>query len=303
MYKASIDIGTNSVLLLIAEQTEHGLGVIEEVQRLPRLGANVDSNGFLTKESMDKVLITLTEYAGIIKKYGDHVLTKTVVTATSAVRDAANKHEFIRLVEETVGFQVRLLSGEEEAKFTYLGAISQTKVKADSILVIDIGGGSTELAIGNSISMLNGISIDMGCVRFNERYLLHDPPFEKEIGECARFIDASLKKVPLSVPSDTQIVAVSGTATSLAAMDQKLFPYNAARVNNVRINNDTLAKSIELFSLHTQEQLRSLHPEVMKGRVDIFLAGLLILQGVLRFAGGEEFVVSSGGIRHGILLS
>ena len=129
---------------------------------------------------MDKVLITLTEYVGIIKKYGDHVLTKTVVTATSAVRDAANKHEFLRLVEETVGFQVRLLSGEEEAKFTYLGAISQTKIKADSILVIDIGGGSTELAIGNSTSMLNGISIDMGCVRFNERYLLHDPPFEKK---------------------------------------------------------------------------------------------------------------------------
>ena len=303
MYTASIDIGTNSVLLLIAEQTELGLQVHEEVQRLPRLGAMVDSNGVLARQSIDRVLEVLTEYAEIIQTYGDGVLKKTRVTATSAVRDAANKNEFLSLVKEIVGFEIQILSGEEEAKYTYLGAISQTKVESNSILVVDIGGGSTELAMGDSSQWLRGISVDLGCVRFNERYLVHNPPYQEEIGECRRSIEALLESTKLRFPSDTRVVAVSGTATSLAVIDQQLFPYQLSRINNYRLNTDKLAKSIEIFSLHTYEQLIELHPEVMQGRADVFLAGLLILDGVLRFASVEEFIVSSGGIRHGILLS
>ena len=303
MYTASIDIGTNSVLLLIVEQTELGLQVHEEVQRLPRLGAMVDSNGVLARQSIDRVLEVLTEYAEIIQTYGDGVLQKTRVTATSAVRDAANKNEFLSLVKEIVGFEIQILSGEEEAKYTYLGAISQTKVESNSILVVDIGGGSTELAMGDSSQWLRGISVDMGCVRFNERYLVHNPPYQEEIGECRRSIEALLESTKLRFPPNTQVVTVSGTATSLAAIDQQLFPYQLSRINNYRLNTDKLAKSIEIFSLHTYEQLIELHPEVMQGRADVFLAGLLILEGVLRFASVEEFIVSSGGIRHGILLS
>lgn len=303
MYRASIDIGTNSVLLLIAEQTEKGLQVLEEAQRLPRLGSMVDSNRLLAKESMNKVLEALSEYVAIIQKYGDEVLANTVVTATSAVRDAANKQEFLTLVKETVGFQVLILSGEEEAKYTYLGAISQTKVESDSIMIVDIGGGSTELAIGNSTNLLRGISINMGSVRFNERFLLHNPPYQREIGECRRSIEALLRATQLRFPSNTQVVAVSGTATSLAAIDQQLFPYRSSGINNYHLNNDKLATFIRLFSIHTFEYLLDLHPEVMKGRVDVFLAGLLILEGVLRYARAEEFIVSNGGIRHGILLS
>jgi exopolyphosphatase/guanosine-5'-triphosphate,3'-diphosphate pyrophosphatase len=303
LYTASIDIGTNSVLLLIVEQAELGLQVHEEVQRLPRLGAMVDSNGVLARQSIDRVLEVLTEYAEIIQTYGDGVLKKTRVTATSAVRDAANKNEFLSLVKEIVGFEIQILSGEEEAKYTYLGAISQTKVESNSILVVDIGGGSTELAMGDSSQWLRGISVDMGCVRFNERYLVHNPPYQEEIGECRRSIEALLESTKLRFPPNTQVVTVSGTATSLAAIDQQLFPYQLSRINNYRLNTDKLAKSIEIFSLHTYEQLIELHPEVMQGRADVFLAGLLILEGVLRFASVEEFIVSSGGIRHGILLS
>jgi exopolyphosphatase/guanosine-5'-triphosphate,3'-diphosphate pyrophosphatase len=303
LYTASIDIGTNSVLLLIAEQTELGLQVHEEVQRLPRLGAMVDSNGVLARQSIDRVLEVLTEYAEIIQTYGDGVLKKTRVTATSAVRDAANKNEFLSLIKEIIGFEIQILSGEEEAKYTYLGAISQTKVESNSILVVDIGGGSTELAMGDSSQWLRGISVDMGCVRFNERYLIHNPPYQEEIGECRRSIEALLESKKLRFPSDTRVVAVSGTATSLAVIDQQLFPYQLSRINNYRLNTDKLAKSIEIFSLHTYEQLIELHPEVMQGRADVFLAGLLILEGVLRYASIEEFIVSSGGIRHGILLS
>mgnify|MGYP001276272633 FL=1 len=303
MYTASIDIGTNSVLLLIAKQTELGLQVHEEVQRLPRLGAMVDSNGVLARQSIDRVLEVLTEYAEIIQTYGDGVLKKTRVTATSAVRDAANKNEFLSLVKEIVGFEIQILSGEEEAKYTYLGAISQTKVESNSILVVDIGGGSTELAMGDSSEWLCGISVNMGCVRFNERYLFHNPPYQQEIGECRRSIETLLESTKLRFPSNTQVVAVSGTATSLAAIDQQLFPYQLSRINNYRLNTDKLAKIIEVFSLNAYEQLIELHPEVMQGRADVFLAGLLILEGVLRYASVEEFIVSSGGIRHGILLS
>ena len=263
----------------------------------------VDSNRLLAKESMNKVLEALSEYVAIIQKYGDEVLARTLVTATSAVRDAANKQEFLTLVKETVGFQVLILSGEEEAKYTYLGAISQTKVESDSIMIVDIGGGSTELAIGNSTNLLRGISINMGSVRFNERFLLHNPPYQREIGECRRSIEALLRATQLRFPSNTQVVAVSGTATSLAAIDQQLFPYRSSGINNYHLNNDKLATFIRLFSIHTFEYLLDLHPEVMKGRVDVFLAGLLILEGVLKYARAEEFIVSNGGIRHGILLS
>ncbi len=303
MYTASIDIGTNSVLLLIAKQTELGLQVHEEVQRLPRLGAVVDANGVLARQSIDRVLGVLKMYAEIIQTYGDGVLKKTRVTATSAVRDAANKNEFLSLVKEIVGFEIQILSGEEEAKYTYLGAISQTKVEINSILVVDIGGGSTELAMGDSSEWLRGISVNMGCVRFNERYLFHNPPYQQEIEECRRSIETLLESTKLRFPSNTQVVAVSGTATSLAAIDQQLFPYKLSRINNYRLNTDKLAKIIEVFSLNAYEQLIELHPEVMQGRADVFLAGLLILEGVLRYASVEEFIVSSGGIRHGILLS
>ncbi len=303
MYTASIDIGTNSVLLLIADQTELGLQVHEEVQRLPRLGAMVDSNGVLASQSIDRVLEVLTEYAEIIQTHGDGILKKTRVMATSAVRDAANKNEFLSLVKEIVGFEIQILSGEEEVKYTYLGAISQTTVESNFILVVDIGGGSTELAMGDSSQWLRGISVDMGYVRFNERYLFHNPPYQEEIGECRRSIEALLESKKLRFPSDTRVVAVSGTATSLAAIDQQLFPYELFRINNYRLNTNKLAKSIEIFSLHTYEQLIELHPEVMQGRADVFLAGLLILEGVLRYASVMEFIVSSCGIRHGILLS
>jgi len=303
LYTASIDIGTNSVLLPIADQTELGLQVHEEVQRLPRLGAMVDSNGVLASQSIDRVLEVLTEYAEIIQTHGDGILKKTRVMATSAVRDAANKNEFLSLVKEIVGFEIQILSGEEEVKYTYLGAISQTTVESNFILVVDIGGGSTELAMGDSSQWLRGISVDMGYVRFNERYLFHNPPYQEEIGECRRSIEALLESKKLRFPSDTRVVAVSGTATSLAAIDQQLFPYELFRINNYRLNTNKLAKSIEIFSLHTYEQLIELHPEVMQGRADVFLAGLLILEGVLRYASVMEFIVSSCGIRHGILLS
>ena len=303
MYTASIDIGTNSVLLLIADQTELGLQVHEEVQRLPRLGAMVDSNGVLASQSIDRVLEVLTEYAEIIQTHGDGILKKTRVMATSAVRDAANKNEFLSLVKEIVGFEIQILSGEEEVKYTYLGAISQTTVESNFILVVDIGGGSTELAMGDSSQWLRGISVDMGYVRFNERYLFHNPPYQEEIGECRRSIEALLESKKLRFPSDTRVVAVSGTATSLAAIDQQLFPYELFRISNYRLNTNKLAKSIEIFSLHTYEQLIELHPEVMQGRADVFLAGLLILEGVLRYASVMEFIVYSCGIRHGILLS
>lgn len=302
MLRSSIDIGTNSVLLLVCKQNTDSLEVIFELQRLPRLGKGVDKLGRLSADSMKRVLDVLLEFNSILTS--DFPTCETpLITATSAVRDAKNKQEFLAQIYEQTGWVVRLLSGEEEAKYTYLGALSQTPIQNSHALVIDIGGGSTELSLGTPMQWQKGISLDMGCVRYNERFLHHNPPFQEEIGQCVSSIQDYLTKDALKIPKQTSLIAVSGTATSLVAIDAQIHPYDSEKVNNHRITQSQLAKSIDLFRLHTYQELIELHPEVMEGRADIFLTGLLILNEILNHYKAEEFIVSSGGIRHGILVS
>ena len=302
MLRSSIDIGTNSVLLLVAEQKQTGLDCIYEVQRLPRLGKGVDKLGRLSSDSMHRVLDVLQEFNAILQR--DYPSCQApIITATSAVRDASNKQDFLNQIFEKTGWKVRLLSGEEEAKFTYIGALSQTPIQTEHALVIDIGGGSTELSLGKSDQWLKGVSLDMGCVRFNERFLHHNPPFQEEIGQCIATIQTYLTREAIKIPKNTSLIAVSGTATSLAAIDAQIIPFHIESVNNYRIAQPQLAKSIDVFRLYTYEELKKLHPEVMEGRADIFLTGLLILNEILNYYKAPEFIVSSGGIRHGILVS
>lgn len=300
--KAAIDIGTNTVLLLVAENQEEKLNIIHEEQRMPRLGKGVDVWKKLSNDSIERVIIALKEYKSILDEKFNEV-SEVIVTATSAVRDASNKTEFIAEVKNETGFEVKLLSGEKEAQYTYEGALAvfDEKQKGD-VFVLDIGGGSTEVALGRNGKLIDSYSFDMGCVRFNERFLHEDPPFQEQIQQCRAAVRNMLDTKKFKPKRNAKAVGVAGTMTSLAAIDLQLDEYDPDRMNGHLIVSEKLKKGIEIFSLHTHQQLLELSPKVMKGREDIFLAGLLILDGFLNYFDLEEIKVSTGGIRHGALL-
>ncbi|MBO6524210.1 MAG: Ppx/GppA family phosphatase [Balneolaceae bacterium] len=300
--KAAIDIGTNTVLLLIAEVNDGNINVIREEQRIPRLGKGVDNTKLLHRDSMERVLQSLRDFKEIIESEYPEV-EEVIVTATSAVRDAENRDTFIKKVKDETGYEVRLLSGDEEAQYTFLGALSVLELDANhNAFVLDIGGGSTELALGNVEGLEQYHSFDMGSVRFKERFLLHNPPYQEEIFECNDEIKYLFGKTKFKPAKNVTAIGVAGTATSLAAIDIQLDEYENERLNGHIIDREKLSKSIEIFSLHTYDQLLELSPKLLKGREDIFLTGLLILEGFMKFYDIPEIKVSTGGIRHGAML-
>lgn len=301
--KAAIDIGTNTVLLLIAEAKQPTLQVQHEEYRMPRLGKGVDANQNLNVSSIRRVLDVLNEYKEIIESRFPEC-DEVIVTATSAVRDAVNRDLFLAKVKEETGFEVELLSGDEEAQYTYKGALATVEHLTDdeSYVVLDIGGGSTEIAAGSNGTLTSYTSLDIGCVRFTERFLKHNPPYQEEIFQCREAIRSALAKQKVKMPKNAKAVGVAGTMTSLAAIDLQVEEPQIERLNGHAIDRQKLSKSIEIFSLHTYDQLLELNPTVLKGRQDIFLAGLLILEEFLKYYALDEIITSTGGIRHGALL-
>ncbi len=303
MMKAAIDIGTNTTLLLIAKVSNGNLEVLHEAQRIPRLGKGVDKNGRLSDEAMQRVINVLLEYQENIEEHFPAV-DAVRVTATSAVRDASNRSAFLDLVAEQTGWQVEILSGFEEAQLTYLGAYSVIGSTADSQhIVIDIGGGSTEVASGGGRIVRDRYSYDMGCVRFTERFLNDDPPNFQQLSECRRAIQKVLEEFEFNFVDEASLTGVAGTVTSLAYIDQELEAYDPSSLDGYEISQATVAKYISRVQQHSSEWLRQTYPTVMEGRADIFLAGLLILE---EFMGKYDFrsvVCSTGGIRHGAIVS
>ncbi|AXJ00881.1 exopolyphosphatase / guanosine-5'-triphosphate,3'-diphosphate pyrophosphatase [Cyclonatronum proteinivorum] len=335
-FRAAIDIGTNTVLLLIAEEQSDGrLRVIREEQRIPRLGRGVDRDRRLHPESMGRVIKVLREYRELIgvaqARYGlEGQAVMPVVTATSAVRDAQNRQDFLEEVKAQTGWEIRLLSGEEEASATYRGALrvlpATAAQKATHALVLDIGGGSTEAAFGpfdfsGAPEMFR--SVDAGCVRFTERYLQPEAsaddksypesgycPTPQQIEACREAIaDALQPMAPVKQSlqaakqaGKTSIMAgVAGTVISLAFMELGLDDYSATAINGNRISLEQLQHRIAWASSKTPAEMEHAFPTVMEGRADIVLSGLLILQEAMRYFGFDQLLVSTGGIRHGVV--
>jgi len=354
--KASIDIGTNTVLLLIAEKDDFGgLRVIREEQRVPRLGRGVDTDRTLHPDSMARVIEALREYKGMIEaassRYGAGDVSP-VVTATSAVRDAANRDEFMKKVHEAIGWKIRLLSGDEEANATFRGAVRSLPatlvLKYDDAIVLDIGGGSTETAFGSikptddadgetSTSTSTSASasaseikppsdyrsVDAGCVRFTERWL-RDPentgdtnpegsyiPSQEQVDACRKDAFNELEQIN-HIRTAIEVkrvrgrkpvaIGVAGTVTSLAYMHLGLSgPFSSEVINGTVLSRKDISKWLEYASANSPAQMTKDWPEVMSGRADIVLAGLIILDAFMEFMSLDEMVVSTGGIRHGVL--
>lgn len=299
--RASIDIGTNSVLLLVAAVSENGLNVLNEKQEIPRLGKGVDQDRNLHPDSRKRVIEVLKRYRDFLLNNYPETVQDTVITATSAVRDSANRDEFLDQIKGETGWNVKLLTGDDEAKTTYAGAVTVLENRKGEFTVIDIGGGSTEVAIGSGDTYKNGISMDMGSVRFSERYLKHNPPLKHELKAARDAVSDLLEKNLLDLEGSS-LIGVAGTVTSIAAILLDLETYDAQRVNDFHLKREKISNFIKEFSEIGSEEIEKKYGRYLKGRGDVITGGLLILDEFMKCYNYSELTVSTGGIRHGILL-
>ena len=299
---AIVDIGTNSTRLLIGD-VDDGQMASELVRRttVTRLGAGVDSKGRLDQEAMERVYSALDDYRTAID---EHRADRAIAVLTSAVRDAANGREFAQTVEERYGLEPHVLAGEDEARLTFLGATSDRDPgDRTPTLVVDIGGGSTELVIGASSEISFDVSTQAGVVRQTERHLHHDPPSEDEQRVLSEDVKEILARaVPQAQRAAAQhAVAVAGTATSLAAIAQQLDPYDPAKVHSYVIGRAECERILERLAalpLEERRQVTGLDP----ARAPTIVAGILILLDVLSLVGLDEVEVSENDILRGAAL-
>jgi len=302
MRVAVVDIGTNSTRLLIADVDEDAhVQELERRTQVTRLGEGVDSSGRLADAAITRVFTALEEYAVLIERYG---ASERPAVLTSAVRDAANGAEFTAEVRARYGLDAQTIAGSEEAQLTFLGAVSdRDQDDLAPTLVIDVGGGSTELILGSGREVSDFFSLQAGAVRQSERHLRHDPPAPDELtalcGDVAALISG---EVPERVRRGaTHAIAVAGTATSCAAIDQALEPYDSARVHGYRLSLSTLKLLLaRLASLPLEERrrVRGLHPD----RAPTIVAGVAILIRVLEAFELDGFEASEHDILRGVAL-
>lgn len=294
-----MDMGTNSTRLLVADVEDSQVRELERRMRVTRLGRGVDTSGQLSPDAIDDVCEAVGEYIDIYERLGaEHV----AALATSAVRDASNADAFLAELRERFDLPSRILDGAEEARLTYRGASSEREC-ADQTLVVDIGGGSTELVLGSGPEVDFHASLQCGTVRHTERYLASDPPTAGELEELAGdvhdLIGAELRG--RAHVSASEGIAVAGTPTSLAAIDLELDPYDPEAVHGHRLGLESIQRRCsELASmpLERRREVTGLHP----GRAPTIVAGVVILIQVMRAFGLPEVEVSEHDVLYGAAL-
>jgi len=301
MRLAGVDIGTLTCRLLIADLLPGGrLNEVRSERRILRLGEGVDQTKQLSVVAMDRVLQCLREWREMIDASS---VDAAAAVATSAVRDAENRDEFLDRVMREVGFEVELISGEEEARRTLLGIRSGLPVGVTDVLALDIGGGSTEFILDRPGENPVVRSIDIGVVRLCERLLQHDPPTDDEVRQAREWATRETKAAVAGMGSyhTATFVGTAGTITSLAAMAQKLSAYEPARIHNYQLKLSTI-QELEQTLLSRKKTDRAGLPGLEKGREEVIAAGAIIIRTIMETLGLSAVLVSDLGLREGVLL-
>jgi exopolyphosphatase / guanosine-5'-triphosphate,3'-diphosphate pyrophosphatase len=307
MRVAAIDCGTNSLRLLVADADPRArtLAEVDRRMEIVRLGQGVDATGRLAEDALARTLRALTGYAGIVAAAG---ATAVRMVATSSTRDAANAAEFVTGVRGVLGIAPEVLSGEEEARLSFLGATLELAAGAGlaqpPYLVADIGGGSTEFVLGDPARVTAAASVDIGCVRMTERHLHGDPPAPAEVAAARADINAALDVVAAKIPvtAARTLVGLAGSVTTVAAMALGLDGYYAARIHHSRIPaGQVREQTARLLALPQADRARLavMHP----GRVDVIGGGALVLTAIMDRFGFGEVLVSEHDILDGIAWS
>ena len=305
---AVIDTGTNTFRLLIAEiqpgsfQNSYSIKEICSKRIMTRLGEGIHDNGFLKREAMDRSIAALKEFNDIISRY--HVY-KISAIATSALREAENNDEFLEKVKETTGIEIEVVSGEEEAKLTAAGMLMDM-VPPETALMVDIGGGSTELIFNARRKPLLIRSLDLGVVYLAGRYMINDPPLHEDLKhmeeEILQKINSTAKHFKKLFTRDTVFIGTAGTVTALAAMTQNLTKFEHNKIHNFKLTKDNVKNIFPVISrLSSNERAR--HMPFEPARLDIIVPGTLILFKLMEIFGFNEIRVSNYGLREGILIN
>lgn len=308
MRVAAVDCGTNSIRLLVAD-VDPGRGTLDELDRrleIVRLGQDVDRTGKLAPEALNRTFDACRRYADRIAELG---AVRTRFVATSATRDASNRDEFVTGVREILGVEPEVISGDEEARLSFDGATRELSGLAvpEPYLVVDIGGGSTEFVIGDGVPEA-AVSVDMGCVRLTERHLTDDPPSAAQVAAARAEVDRLVDRAAEAVPFERarSLVALAGTATTVAAMALDLPHYDPERIHLSRISVERIREIAERFLTMPHEERAAL-PFMHPGRVDVIGGGSLILERIAtRLAphlAGPDVVISEHDILDGIAWS
>jgi exopolyphosphatase / guanosine-5'-triphosphate,3'-diphosphate pyrophosphatase len=288
--------------LLIADlPSGGGLREIRSDRRILRLGEGVDRTKYLSGAAMDRVLQCLKEWRELIDVSS---VDAAVAVATSAVRDAVNRDEFLDRVKRETGFEVELISGEEEARRTLLGIRSGLPHGVTNLLALDIGGGSTEFILDRPGQLPIVRSIDIGVVRLCERLLFHDPPTDDEVRQAREWVAKETKTAVAGMDNyqTATFVGTAGTITSLAAMAQRLPSYEPTRIHNCRLQLSTI-QEIEQTLLSRKKTDRAGLPGLEKGREEVIAAGAIVVRTIMETLHKNECLVSDFGLREGALIN
>lgn len=314
MMLTTIDIGTNTILMLIGEfdSSSGQIKTLFDTLRIPRLGKGVDAHRNISDESTQKAINILNEYKKISSKYSSN---KIIATATSFLRDAHNKNDFINKIRVKTGIKIEVLSGEDEARWTFWGGVQNELgiTNCDlQICTIDIGGGSTEITSGTDIPSkldknvlyrhhIQGKSLNVGSVRLNEKFLIEHPPSLENILMAEEFIKENIKRIDFEIREDTKLIGVAGTITTLAAIKLKLKEFDRNKVDGLIISFEDIINILDDMSKRTLDELYTFG-NYMEGRADIIIPGTLILKNFMEKFNFGEIKISSKGLRYGIFL-
>ncbi len=300
MRVATIDIGTNSVLLLIADARDGRLRGLVERATITRLGEGVDKSGELGAAAKERTLACIEAYA---REIAEHGVDAVAAVGTSAMRDARGGDDFRRCVEAALGAAPEIISGEREARLTFDGALIGLE-PTGLLAVFDIGGGSTEIIVGARVGRLAGtlsraVSLDIGSVRLTERHVHSDPPSAAELASVRRDVRAALRAAPKL--EGRPLVGVAGTVTTLAAYCHAIAPYDPQQVHGALLARDALTEAVaKLASMSLAERRNT--PGIEPKRADVIVAGAIIAEEICELAGASRIIVSDRGVRWGLAL-
>lgn len=300
MRLSSIDIGSNTILLLIAEYDSKNLilkSILNE-HRIPRISKNLKTNLVISNEKINEMWKVLKEYDDLINQYNVDV---KLAVATNAFRTAKNGSELVKKINNEFNFEIKILSGKEEARLSFLGSIPYDTINKNYI-VIDIGGGSTEIIYGSKEKVIFRESFNVGVVSLSENYIFHNPPRAEEIVSINNELEVVFNPLEKMKLNFEEIIAVAGTPTTLSCMLQGIKVYDKKSIDNSIITTKQIESINQILLKMNTAQIVDLYGEIVKGREDVLLSGSIILQILLKYLKKDYFVVNGNGLRYGVII-
>jgi exopolyphosphatase/guanosine-5'-triphosphate,3'-diphosphate pyrophosphatase len=297
---AAVDCGTNSTRLLVMDRQGRAL---LRVMRITRLGEGVDATRKLSPEAIERTVAVLAEMRAEMERLG---VARARLVATSAVRDAANRDEFLGAASAATGVGAEVLSGQEEGRLAYAGAAADLPPAEGDDVIVDIGGGSTELVLERG-GRISATSLDLGCVRLTERHFTHDPPTGAELASAVAHVRAELDRAYAAIGTlrallpGSRLIGLAGTVSTLAALEQGLSQYDRERLHHFELTASAVARWCDTLAGETAAA-RGKRPGMVPGRQDVIVGGALVLREVLSGLGMETCTVSESDILDGIAL-